>query len=41
MEANSLAKAAFVNEMVGNQIKVQYVPSIDVPKVNQIDGVVN
>ena len=31
VEADILAKAAFVNEMVGNQIKVQYVPSIDVP----------
>ena len=41
VEADILAKAAFVNEMVGNQIKVQYVPSIDVPEVNQIDRVVN
>lgn len=41
MEADVLVKAASVEEMVGDQIRVMYVPSIDVPEVHQIDGVAN
>ena len=34
MEVEVLAKTAFVDELVGDQIKVQYIPSIDVPEVH-------
>ena len=37
VEANILVKAASIDEIVGVQIKVQYIPSIDVPKVNQME----
>ena len=40
-EANLLAKTASTDETVDDQVKVQYVPSIDVMEMNQIDGVVN
>ena len=38
MEANILAKKASTDELVNDQIKVQYTPSIDVLEVHQIDG---
>jgi len=38
MEANILAKKASADELVNDQIKVQYTPSIDVLEVHQIDG---
>ena len=41
MEADILAKVASTDELVGGQIKVQYIPSIDVPEVHHIDGVAN
>ena len=41
MEADVLAKAASVDVFVGDQIKVQYIPSIDVSRVHQIDGEAN
>ena len=41
MEADVLAKAASADEFVGDQIKVQYIPSIDVSGVHQIDGEAN
>ena len=41
MEADNLAKAASANELVDNQIKVQYIPRIDVPEVHQIDREAN
>ena len=41
VEANTLAKTTSVDEIVGDQIKVQYIPSIDIPEVNQIDGISN
>ena len=37
MEANILAKTASTDELVDDQIKFQYTPSIDIPKVHQID----
>ena len=40
-EANLLAKTTSTDETVDDQVKVQYVPSIDVMEMNQIDGVVN
>ena len=40
-EAYVLAKTASVDKTVGDQIKVHYIPSIDFPKVNQIDGEAN
>ena len=40
-EADVLAKTASVDKTVGDQIKVHYIPSIDFPKVNQIDGEAN
>ena len=33
IEANILAKMAFADEMSG-QIKIQYIPSIDIPEVH-------
>lgn len=41
MEANSLAKAASADQLVDDQIKVQYIPCIDVLDVHQIDGEAN
>ena len=40
-EADALAKTASANEIVGDQVKVQYIPSIDISEVNQIDRVTN
>ena len=40
-KADVLAKTVSSDEIVDDQIKFQYIPSIDVPKVNQIDGVAN
>ena len=40
-EVNTLAKIASMDEIVGDQVKVQYIPSIDIPNLNQIDGVIN
>ena len=40
-EANGLAKAASVDELVDNHIKVQYIPSIYVLDVYRIDGEAN
>ena len=37
MEADSLTKAASVDELVDDQVKVQYILSIDVPEVYQIN----
>ncbi|XP_023904501.1 uncharacterized protein LOC112016214 [Quercus suber] len=39
MEADVLAKTASMDEIVGDQIKIQHIPSIDMLEVNQIDGV--
>ena len=41
MEADSLAKVTSVDKLVDNQIKVQYILSIDVPEVHQIDKEAN
>ena len=41
MEADVLAKIVFADELVRDQIKIQYIPSTDVPKVLQIDGIAN
>ena len=38
MEANALAKAASVEGSVDEFDKVQYMPSIDLPEVQQIEG---
>ena len=38
MEANALAKAASADGSVDEYDKVQYMPSIDLPKVQQIEG---
>ena len=40
-KADSLAKATFADDVVGDHIKVQYILSIDVLEVQQIDGVAN
>ena len=40
MEANVLANTASTDEM-SDQIKIQYIPSIDISEVHQIDGVSN
>ena len=40
-EADVLAKTASANEIVGDQIKIQYILSIDVLEVNQVDGLTN
>ena len=39
MEANVLAKIEFTDEIMSDQIKIQYISSIDVPEVHKIDGV--
>ena len=41
VEVDVLNKMASTNEIVSDQIKVQYIPSIDIPEVHQIDGVAN
>ena len=41
LETDSLAKVESVDELVDNQIKVQYIPSIDIPEVHQIDREAN
>jgi len=41
VEANSLAKASSADKLVDNQIKIQYIPSMDVPNVHQIDREAN
>ena len=38
MEADTLAKEASVNELTDEFDKVQYMPSIDLPEVQQIGG---
>ena len=38
MEANALTKAASVGEAMDEFDKVQYMPSIDLPEVQQIGG---
>ena len=38
MEANTLAKEASVNEATGEFDEIQYLPSIDFPEVQQIEG---
>ena len=40
-EADILAKTASADEIIGDQVKVQYIPSIDVLEVNQVDGITN
>lgn len=40
-EADSLARVASVDDLVDDQIKVQYISSIDIPEVQQIDGKAN
>ena len=41
VEADVLDKTASADKMVSDQIKVQYIPSIDIPEVHQIDEVAN
>ena len=41
MEADDLAKTAFADEMMSDQIKIQYIPSIDILEVHQIEGLSN
>ena len=41
MEAGVLAKTASADEIMSDQIKIQYIPSIDVLEVHQINGVYN
>lgn len=41
MEVDNLAKATSTNELVDDQIKVQYILSIDFPDVHQIDREAN
>ena len=38
MEANALAKEASVSEPIDEFDKIQYMPSIDLPEVQQIEG---
>ena len=38
IEANALAKAASANGAMDEYDKVQYMPSIDLPEVQQIEG---
>ena len=38
MEADTLAKEASVNELMDEFDEIQYMPSIDLPKVQQIGG---
>jgi len=41
MEANSLARVASADDIMNEQIKVLYIPSIDVPEVQQINREAN
>ena len=41
MEADVLTKTASTDEMMSDQVKIQYIPSIDIPKVHQRDRVSN
>ena len=41
MDVDSLAKVASVDDLINNKIKIQYILSIDVPEVQQIDKEVN
>ena len=41
MEAGVLAKTASADDIMSDQIKIQYIPSIDVLEVHQRDGVYN
>ena len=41
IEADVLAKTASTNDIVGDQVKIQYISSIDMLEVNQVDGVTN
>ena len=41
MEVDSLDKAPSANGIINEQVKVQYIPSIDVPQVQQIDEEAN
>ena len=41
IKADVLAKTTSSDETIDEQVKVQYVPSIDIMEVNQIDGVIN
>ena len=36
-----MAKTASLEETIDDQVKVKYIPCIDVLEVNQIDGVAN
>ena len=38
-EVDVLAKTTSADEIVGDQVKIQYIPSIDMPEVDQVDGV--
>ena len=38
MEANVLAKAALAGGAMDEYDKVQYMPSIDLPKIQQVEG---
>ena len=38
-EADILAKTTSADEIVGDQVKIQYIPSIDMLEVDQVDGV--
>ena len=41
MVADVLAKTTFADEVMNDQIKIQYMPSIEILEVHQIDGVFN
>ena len=41
MKADSLAKTASTDGIINEQVRIQYIPSIDVPEVQQIDGEAN
>ena len=41
MEADSLARVASADDLIDDQIKVQYILSIDILEVQQIDGEAN
>ena len=38
-KADVLAKTTSTNEIVGDQVKIQYIPSIDMLEVDQVDRV--
>ena len=41
MEADSLTKATSVDGVINEQVRFQYIPSIDILEVQQIDGEAN